>query len=108
MISDYAALCKAVGYKAAQIKNNESLFNVCVGLLIDATEMLLNILENTDKDTETLKRKLPQEFIERVRWASSQFKDDLRESVDVTKNKDRKKMNRREIDELIKKLEVKK
>lgn len=108
MISDYAALCKAVGYKASQIKNNESLFNICVGLLIDATEMLSNILDNIDKDTETLKRKLPQEFIERVRWASNQFKDDLRESVDVSKNKDRKKMNKREIDELIRKLEVKK
>lgn len=102
MISDYAALLKAVGYKASQIRQNEKFFDICVALLLDATEMLDALLDKIDLDTPTLKKTMPQAFIERVRWVSSQFSAEYRESVDA--GAPTKKMNQFEIDDLMKKL----
>ena len=101
MISDYAALCKAVGYKASQISENEQFFNICVGLLLDATETLDGLLDRIDTDSKVLKSTLPQAFIERVRWISQQFSEEYRESVDAGGSK---KMSQSDIDDLMKKL----
>jgi chemotaxis protein histidine kinase CheA len=81
MIADLTAVCKAVGYKASQIEGNEQLFNACVGLLLDATETLQQLLDRIDQDTATLKKIIPQAFIERLTWASNQFSSDVRASV---------------------------
>lgn len=97
MISDYSAVCKAVGYKASQIHDNEQFFEICVGLLIDATETLLKLLENIDKDSLTIKKLIPQAFIERLHWASNQFSDHVRASVGTNSSQS-------DISDLIKKL----
>lgn len=81
MISDYAAVCKNVGYKAAQIKGNEAFFNICVGLLIDGSEMLSLLLDKVEFPLEEVKKSIPDEFIGRVRWALQQFGDDVRSTV---------------------------
>ncbi|AFY01484.1 hypothetical protein Bdt_1795 [Bdellovibrio bacteriovorus str. Tiberius] len=102
MISDYAALCKAVGYKASQITGNEQFFHVCVGLLLDATETLETLLENIHKDSSFLRETIPQAFIERLRWVSNQFNESYSASVDTGMAPS--KMNQFEIDDLLKKL----
>lgn len=104
MISDYAALCKAVGYKASQINNNEQFFEICVGLLLDATETLVQLLENIDKDSKTLKKSLPQAFLDRLSWASDQFSAQVSATVLTGVAAGAKSTSNPEINDLIKKL----
>ena len=103
IVADYTALCKAVGYKASQIKKNEKFFDICVALLLDATETLDQMLGHMDKSGDDLKKSLSHTFLERVRWVSSQFSDEFRGSVDAGK-KQSQKMSQDDIDELMKKL----
>lgn len=102
MISDYAALCKAVGYKASQIKDNEQFFDVCLALLLDATETLEVLLEHIYDTAEVLRKIIPEAFIERLRWASQQFSEEY--SMSVNTGQAEKKMKQSEIDDLLKKL----
>lgn len=87
LVSEYSAICKAVGYKTAQIKNDPAFFDVCIALLIDATEMLSVMLDKSNLKIESLKEVIPEEFIGRLNWALSQFKDDLRATVDIKPQK---------------------
>lgn len=103
LVADYTALCKAVGYKASQIKDNEKFFDICVALLLDATETLDQMLGHMDQSAEELKKSLSHTFLERVRWVSQQFSDEFRGSVDA-QNKESQKMSQDDIDELMKKL----
>ncbi len=104
MVADYAALCKAVGYKASQIQGNPQFFDICVALLLDATETLSSWIEGLGSDTsEDLKSSITSTFLERLRWVSNQFGADVRGSVDAGKPK---AMDQNEIDELLRKLGV--
>ncbi len=102
MISDYAALCKAVGYKASQIKDNEQFFNICLALLLDATETLEVLLAHIYDGADVLRSIIPEAFIERLRWVSQQFSDEY--SMSVNTGQSEKKMKQSEIDDLLKKL----
>lgn len=102
LIADYTALCKAVGYKGAQIKNNSQFYDICVALLLDATETLDQMLDRMDIPGDDLKKSLSNTFLERVRWVSNQFSDDMRGSVDTGKTGG--KMSQDDIDELMRKL----
>lgn len=93
MISDYAAVCKNVGYKAAQIKGNEAFFNVCVGLLIDGSEMLSRLLDKAEMPLVEVRKTIPVEFIERVRWALQQFSSDVRSTVASTPSLSQEEVN---------------
>ena len=84
IISDYAAVCKNVGYKAAQIKDNEAFYDICVGLLIDASEMLIRILDQAELPLIEVKKSISDEFITRLKWVLSQFGDDVRSTVATT------------------------
>lgn len=109
MIGDYAALCKAVGYKASQIKNNEQFFDICVALLLDATENLNRLLKNIDKNDVYLRETTPQAFIERLRWVSNQFSDEYSISVGTGEAKpveETHHMQQSDIDDLLKKLGI--
>lgn len=103
LISDYSALCKAVGYKTSQIIENENFYNTCVALLLDATETLQGLLDNTDKSSTDLKKMFESTFIDRVRWVSEKFSSDFNASVDA-KGSAGKKLAQSEIDDLMKKL----
>lgn len=103
-ISDYAALCKAVGYKASQITDNEQFFNICVGLLLDATETLSTLLNNIHQEEKVLRETIPQAFIERLRWVSHQFSEAYSISVGTGTGPSAQKMKQSEIDDLLKKL----
>ncbi|MDG0818231.1 hypothetical protein [Bdellovibrio svalbardensis] len=102
LISDYAALCKAVGYKASQIKDNEQFFNICLALLLDATETLEVLLEHIYDAADVLRNTIPEAFIERLRWVSQQFSEEY--SMSVNTGQAEKKMKQSEIDDLLKKL----
>lgn len=103
-IGDMAALCKAVGYKASQIRNNEPFYTICVSLLLDATEML-GEMNNAlfDLGHPPLRDLLSKTFLDRLKWVSSQFGAEYRASVDLHKGKAHK-MNQEEIDVLLSKL----
>lgn len=103
MISDYTALCKAVGYKASQIKNNEQFYDICVALLLDATETLDTLIDNMDKDAKVLRETIPGAFIERLRWVSHQFTEEYSMSVGTGPGAP-PSLRQTEIDDLLKKL----
>lgn len=105
MISDYTALCKAVGYKASQIKNNEQFFDICVALLMDATETLNELLDNIHEASSKLRTTIPGAFIERLRWVSNQFSGDFSASVGTgASGESELRLHQSEIDDLLKKL----
>ncbi|WP_413574641.1 hypothetical protein ACLVWU_10460 [Bdellovibrio sp. HCB290] len=105
LISDYTALCKAVGYKASQIQDNQSLFDVCVATLLDGSETLSTLLDRIDEPMANLKTTIPQAFIDRLRWVSGKFSDSVSASVDAQGAAPAKqKLKQNEIDDLLKKL----
>jgi chemotaxis protein histidine kinase CheA len=101
-IADYAAICKAVGYKSSQIRDNEDFYNICVALLMDGTEVLEEMIDNLTTGESGIKDLFTTTFLERLRWVSSVFGSEVRASVDV--NKGQKKLSQNEIDDLLKKL----
>lgn len=103
LVSDYAAVCKAVGYKASQISDNEQFFDVCVALLQDATETLDTLLGNVDKSRDELRKSFSSTFIDRLSWVSKKFSSEYHGTVGVAAPEN-KTLVQSEIDELIKKL----
>lgn len=99
LVSDYTALCKAVGYKASQIKNNPQFYDICVAFLIDATETLDSILDRLDQPVAVIKSEISSTFLERLRWISKKFSTEVRASVGTSSPLDQEG-----IDELMKKL----
>jgi len=106
-MGDYAALCKAVGYKASQIRDNEAFYNVCVAFLLDATEMLQKMLKMLGAEQAyNISYLLNKTFLDRLKWINSHFKSDTRATVASGSDAAPKKMNQSEIDDLLKKLGV--
>lgn len=103
-IADYSAVCKAVGYKASQIKDNESFYDICVALLLDATETLMEMVGvcNDGQGQEKVRALINPQFIDRLRWVSKQFSAEYSASVGVKTSSS--KMAQDDIDELLKKL----
>lgn len=103
-IADYSAVCKAVGYKASQIKDNESFYDICVALLLDATEALREMVNvcTDDQGQEKVRALMTPAFIDRLRWVSKQFSAEYSSSVGVKTTSS--KMGQDDIDELLKKL----
>lgn len=102
-IADYSAICKAVGYKASQIRDNEQFYDICVALLLDGTEVLNEMVDALDSNHLELKELFSTTFLERLRWVSAQFGAEYRSSVEVHKGA-KTKLNQIEIDDLLKKL----
>lgn len=103
-IGDLSAICKAVGYKASQIRGNPEFFNISVALLLDATEGLDGMLEALKKGQEKdIREVFNQTFINRLKWISSKFGSEVRETVGP-KEPSADKLSQGEIDGLLKKL----
>lgn len=104
-IGDYSALCKAVGYKASQINKNPGFYDVCVALLLDATEVLEEMVSSVaDAKPKDVKDVVSKTFLDRLRWVSDQFSAEVRASVAVKDSKAPKKLDQSEIDDLMAKL----
>jgi chemotaxis protein histidine kinase CheA len=105
-MGDYAALCKAVGYKASQVHDNEQFFNVSVAFLLDATDMLHQMVDLlTSEQSHSVSTLLNKTFLDRLKWINAQFKGDLRATV-ASKQDAPKKMSQTDIDDLLKKLGI--
>lgn len=103
-IADYSAICKVVGYKSSQIQGNEQFYDICVALLADGTEVLQEMIDSLSQPVE-IKELFSRTFLDRLRWVSNQFGEDVKSSVDVQKGQ-KNKLNQNEIDELLKKLGI--
>ena len=99
-IADVSGLCKAVGYKSSQIKE-ESFYLAAVAILFDATETLRDLIACLKTNAEP--KPFAGTLVERLRWISSKFGDEYSDSVDVHSGK-KQKMNQDDIDELMKKM----
>lgn len=106
-VGDYAAICKAVGYKASQINDNEEFYDVCVAFLLDATEVLRDLVDAiSGQPSAELKDFVTKTFIERLKWLSERFGQGYRASVGVSKKTKDSKMSQNQIDDLMKKLGI--
>ncbi len=104
-VADYAAVCKSVGYKTSQIKDNKDFYDICVGLLLDATENLAELMDHLDQTVQDLRARVPEAFLTRLKWVAEKFSADFRMSVDAgPKAAGDGKMGQDQIDELMKKL----
>lgn len=105
IVSDYTAICKAVSYKGSQIKDNDEFFNVVHAFLLDATEILEVLIQKIESPVSEIKKTIPSNFIERLKWLSHQFDDSYSASVDTkSSNNEESKLSQNEIDELMRKL----
>jgi hypothetical protein len=102
-IADYAAICKAVGYKASQIKDNEQFYDICVALLLDGVEVLRAMVDSLGGKPIKIKELFSTTFLERLRWVSAQFGAEYRSSGAGSKAGSQK-LDQNEIDNLMKKL----
>lgn len=104
-IGKYAELCKLVGYKCSQVEN-EQLFTVAVALLLDATEMLQDMVKNLGTSHEVdITSLLNNTFLDRLSWVATKFDESLRGSVAVNKG-DVQKKSQEQIDTLLKQLGI--
>lgn len=106
-IGDVAALCKSVSYKASAMTGNPALVEICVALLLDATEILQEVLNDLSQDDVAVnqsdvdvKSRFSKHFIERLRWAATQFPADVRGTVSSSSSQN----SQNEIDFWLKKL----
>ncbi len=108
-IGKYAQLCKTVGYKGSQIDNDEAFYTVIVAFLLDATEMLQQLIDvvGTGKET-SVKEVLSLTFLDRLQWIAQKFDNNIRGSVATSadKKEDKKKQSQEDIDALLKSLGI--
>lgn len=74
-----------------------------MALLLDATEMLHDLMVKHFQSRVNLKDLFSQTFLDRLKWVSDHFGADVRATVDIHKGKNQK-MSQDEIDQLLKKL----
>ncbi len=107
MIGNYAALCKAVGYKGSQIEDNENFYNIVVALLLDGTEMLDDMVAEIDSEEDKgVEGYITETFLDRLQWVSNQFKGEIRESLAMEGGKNDIQNSQEDIDALLKQLGV--
>ncbi len=105
-IGNYAEICKLVAYSGSQISKNEGLYNIVVALLLDATEMLGEMILATDTGEEkNIKELLSTTFLERLKLINQQFDVNTRGSLEISENQS-KGATQNEIDDLMKALGV--
>ena len=102
LISDYAAVCKVVAYKATAIKNNMSFVSVVISFLIDATETLQTLITKCESPIEDLKAQFNPAFIDRLKWISNKFTDEYKGAVGLGRGG----LDQTNIDDLLKKLGI--
>ncbi len=95
-VGDYSELCKIVGYKGSQVVKDKEFFAIIVAFLIDATEMMEDIVNRLGTSNETgVKEVATVTFLDRLKWINEKFKAGLRSSVETA-------ADRKETDDLAK------
>jgi len=105
-IADYTGICKAVGYKTSQIRDNPAFYQICIALLMDATDILQELVKEVERGTTNvnLKEMMSKTLIDRLKWVSDKFSAEYRSSVKVGSGAVSSKMSQEEIDKLMSKL----
>ena len=104
-LGDYTSILKALGYRSSQITTDEKLYQLCVAVLQDATDCLLELVEQLTDPKLKVKDVVPQTLIDRVRWVYAQFPEmSNTEGAKSGSQLKAEKMNQKEIDDLLKKL----
>ena len=105
-VGQCAELCKIVGYKGSQVGADKSLFTVVVAFLMDATDVLSEMVERLSDDDADLLTTLSATFLDRLKWISEKFKTGLRSSVATVADKKAKPVpnGQNEIDDVLKKM----
>lgn len=107
-ISDYALVCRSVALHTSEIVENQALYDTAVALLMDATEVLADMISLTSAQAageDPVKKYLNQKLVERLQWMSYQFRD-LESKVRPKIEEEENKMSQNDIDDLLKKLGV--
>jgi hypothetical protein len=104
-IASFTELCKIIGYKASQVGNNENLTTTVAAFLLDATETLGELYDQTLADTKGgATALLSTTFLDRLRWLATKFDENLRASVAITKES--AKSTQDDIDAILKQMGV--
>lgn len=100
-IGTYGELLKVVSYKGSQVSDRPQLASVVVALLLDATEMLDEMLDQLAIEAQAnIHSLLNETFLDRLKWVSQQFDAGLRGSVAVNGTQ----LAQEQIDALLKKI----
>lgn len=73
VIGDSAALCKALGYRCLASSPSAELIDTTVAFLMDATELVGDLLERLDEEGGELRAEMKETFVERLRWISDLY-----------------------------------
>tara|TARA_B100000749_G_scaffold280875_1_gene279594 strand:+ start:44043 stop:44567 length:525 start_codon:yes stop_codon:yes gene_type:complete len=104
-VGNYAELCKLVGYKAAQIEENEQFYDIVHGLLFDATEMLMLMVRTYNTDSEKdIKELLSTTFLDRLKWVNGHFGENVRGTLKIDSETSQATKSQADIDALMKNL----
>lgn len=101
-LHDYSGLCKSIALKIADLKDNDTLYDVALALLMDATEVLVEIIKGIRSKNVGIDGFLNQKLVERLQWASYQFQTQGR----LRTGDGAEKLDQSDIDDLLKKLGV--
>ena len=100
LISDYSSICKTVAYKAAKLNDNVPFYDLCIALLVDATDTLGFLIDRINTPAEQLKKAVEHTMIERFRWVSQNILQDGSKSSGLEAGK----MSQDDVDALLKKM----
>ena len=102
-IGAFSELCKVISYKCSQVGNNESLFNIVVAFLMDASDTLLEIIDSLSTKAKNIDMNsfISDTFLDRLKWLSTQFDANLRATVGTTKT-----VAQSQIDDILKQMGV--
>lgn len=86
-IAAYAEICKVIGYRGSQIEKNEGFYSIVVAFLLDATEMLREMIDSLGTPNEqAIGETLKGQLLDRLHWIAGQFDENLRASVAIDKS----------------------
>lgn len=104
-IADYCKLCKIVGFKTSQMKGTEGFYDICIALLMDATDVLSEMLGHLEKKQNVdLKEVISQTMIDRVKWVNEKFSSDFHDSMTLKKKSTGQQLVQNDVDALMAKL----
>lgn len=103
-VGAYAEVCKAVGYQTSQIENHPDFYDICIQLLLDATEVLEELIDRlSNLQASEANSLINQKILDRLRWVSGKFGEEARS---IGGGGRKPKLNQKNIDDLLRKLGV--
>lgn len=104
-LGDFAELCKQIGYRGANLEDEE-FYNVTIAFLFDSIESMKKLLINIGDETQKTKinELLVSTFLSRLKWILDQFEIKKVNKTNYTKAESVQMKSQEEIDALLKSL----